>query len=290
MISVADCIDIINTLLPEPHAGLLAGMLFGTKAQLSPELKQALIDTGTIHITALSGMNISILVALTATTLLRVTSRRIASLLTLFIIIGFILFVGISPSVVRAGIMGSLSLLAIVFGRQQRALFFLGLTSLLMVIVHPSYLTDMSFQLSVGATLGILLFAKPSRTLYQAYSPSLPHTDQDASVIPHVSNHSKTLIPSFIHDDLKTTCAAQIFTIPLIALYMNQISLISPVANVLIGIVIAPLTILGLAMVALGFVIPPLSSVLSWIVWFFLSYLIAIVEFLAAFPYASIHW
>src|SRR4030042_5052354 len=113
MVTVATFTSVINHLLPEPHAGLLAGMLFGTRATISQEFVQALTVTGTLHIIALSGMNISILAGLSIMTLLRFVSRRVASLLTVLIIVGFVWFVGVSPSVVRAAIMGSLTLFSI---------------------------------------------------------------------------------------------------------------------------------------------------------------------------------
>ena len=85
MIAVADFTSVINQVLPEPHAGLLNGIIFGTKASLSRDFLQALITTGTLHIVALSGMNISILVGAMQGTLLRVASRRVTHLLTILL-------------------------------------------------------------------------------------------------------------------------------------------------------------------------------------------------------------
>lgn len=158
MVTVATFTSLINQLLPEPHAGLLAGILFGTKATLSKELVAALTTTGTLHIVALSGMNITILSSLVNMTLLRFINRRVASILTIALIIGFILFVGPSPSVIRAGIMGGISLLAIVFGRQTLGLLSWMLAVSTMILLNPSWITDLSFQLSALATLGMILF------------------------------------------------------------------------------------------------------------------------------------
>src|SRR3972149_10147107 len=115
--TVATLTGIMNQLLPEPHAGLLSGILFGTRATLVPELVTALIRSGTLHIVALSGMNITILTNVIGVMLLPFFKRWIASVLSILVIAGFIAFVGPSPSVIRAGIMGSISLIAIVFGR-----------------------------------------------------------------------------------------------------------------------------------------------------------------------------
>src|SRR3989338_9025540 len=149
-------ISSINSLLPEPHASLLNGIIFGYKAQLSPALYQSLVDTGTLHIIALSGMNITILASLTANATLFL-GRRLSSLVTIGLIVLFVMLVGMSPTVVRAAIMGSMSLLAIYFGRQYQALLALVLTSLIMLLFDFDLLKSLSFQLSFLATLGLIL-------------------------------------------------------------------------------------------------------------------------------------
>ncbi len=146
MITVTTFTSIINQVLQEPHAGLLAGILFGTKATLSKDFLDALTTTGTLHIIALSGMNISILSGLSITTLLRFVSRRVASLLTILIIIGFVWFVGVSPSVIRAAIMGCLTLLSIVLGRQTWTLFTYCITIGIMLLLKPDWIGTFPFN------------------------------------------------------------------------------------------------------------------------------------------------
>jgi competence protein ComEC len=265
MVSLADATSVINQLLPEPHAGLLSGILYGTKASLYPDLKDALIRSGTLHIVALSGMNITILSSLTATTLLYVFSRKITSLLTIVIIIGFVWFVGPSPSVVRAAIMGSLTLLSATLGRQRQALLLLIITGCIMLIIDRSYLTNVSFQLSFLATLGLILFN-------------------------NASDKKKLSFFTLIKDDFRTTLAAQVFTIPIFFFQFHRLSLLSPFANVLIGWMIAPLTVLGLLLSFLGVLWLPLATPLSWIAWGFLEYLLRVVFFVSAIPFASVEF
>lgn len=258
MVTVATFTSVINQVLPEPHAGLLAGMLFGTKATLSKDFLDALTKTGTLHIVALSGMNISILADICATTFLRVTSRRVASLATVLIIIGFVWFVGVSASVVRAAIMGSLALLAVMTGRPTWSLFSFILTVGSMLLVKPSWIGDLSFQLSALATLGIILFGKKQKNV--------------------------------IGDTLQTTLSAQVFTIPLILFTFRRISLVSPLTNVLIGWVIAPLTGIGMALAFLGWIWLPIGYVFGWVSWVLLEYLILMVNWTAKLPFSSLGW
>lgn len=288
MITVQDAATAINQLLPEPHAGLLAGILFGVRAQLSSELKNDLIRTGTIHITALSGMNITILVNLTVSTLLRIFSRRVSSLLAILIVCWFIWFVGPSASVVRAAIMGCLSLIAVMLGRQQRSIFFLFLTVILMLVVQPTYISDIGFQLSVLATLGILIFASPHQIAVKFPTEQSKPADDTLSL-----GQKRTifrLIPSFVYDDIKTTLAAQVFTLPLLAFEFQRVSLISPLANVSIGFLIAPLTILGILMVIFELIFPVLAIPLSWVLYVLLSYLVFVIQLFSSFSLSNIQW
>ncbi|MCX6791608.1 MAG: ComEC/Rec2 family competence protein [Candidatus Gottesmanbacteria bacterium] len=266
MVTVSTFTSVINQVLPEPHAGLLAGILFGTKATLSKDFLDALTTTGTLHIIALSGMNISILADLSILTLLRFVSRRIASLLTVLIIIGFVWFVGASPSVVRAAIMGSLTLFAVLLGRPTWSIFSFVLTVSIMLIVKPSWIGDLSFQLSALATLGIILFG-------------------GKSAVP-----SKNFVKAFIEDSLRVTLSAQVFTIPLILFVFRRISLVSPLTNILIGWVIAPVTALGMASAILGWIWLPLGYVFGWISWVLLEYLILMVQWTAKLPFSSLGW
>jgi competence protein ComEC len=111
--TVSGLTSIINELLPEPHAGLLAGLLFGTKSTLPRDFYTALIASGTLHIVALSGENITIMESLIGMILLPLVGKRIASFLTIVMIMWFVWFVGPSSSIIRAAIMGSLSLIAV---------------------------------------------------------------------------------------------------------------------------------------------------------------------------------
>ncbi len=300
--TVATFTAVVNELLPEPAAGLLNGMLFGTRASLTPELYQALITTGTLHIIALSGMNITILTNLVNLVLLKLISRRPASLLTILLIGGFVWFVGASPSVVRAAIMGGISLLAVIFGRQTWAILFWLLAIGIMLLLNFSWLGELSFQLSALATLGIILFGKgnaaevgvPWLSRRQGPDPSLVHQPSSAKAVTAFETvrlpAAFVMLWQLIKEDLRLTLAAQVFTIPLILWAFHRVSLVSPLANLLIGWVIAPVTALGILTAAVGSVFLPAGQVLAWIVWIPLTYLVKIVEIVSTLPFASLGW
>lgn len=279
--TVADVISIINSLLPEPHAGLLAGMLFGVKAAIAPDLYEALVRTGTLHIVALSGMNITIFISLTNVLLLRLVGRRVASLCTIVLICWFVLFVGPSASVIRAAIMGTITLLAVVFGRQYWAFWSWVIAAGVMLAINPGWIGDLSFQLSVMATLGIILFGKKAQQ-----QPKVPQETKKMSRFIRILRLGEAVVG----DDLRITLAAQVFTIPLIFFAFHRISLISPLSNLLIGFVVAPLTGVGLFMVSVGLVFLPLAQVIAWVVWVPLAYILLVVTTLSRIPFASLGW
>lgn len=299
MISFDTLTSILNRVLPEPHAGLLSGILFGTKATLDAEFKQALMTTGTLHIVALSGMNISILTVLVNLVLIRYVKRPIANMLSVAIIIGFIWFVGPSPSVIRAAIMGSISLLSVSVGRQSWPILSWILAVFIMLLLNPLWIADVSFQLSILATLGIILFSTASKVDIDPVDPlSVPGNEiqwsqsaDDTETTQKATGLLGTLpgiLLTFLRDDLCVTLAAQVFTIPVIFFQFHRISLISPVTNVLIGWLIAPVTVIGFVIVGAGLFWMPLAYAAGWIAWVLLSAIIGAVRLTASIPFAGL--
>lgn len=258
---------VINSLLPEPQASLLNGILFGVKSYMPRYLYNSLVATGTLHIIALSGMNISILTALTAQTTLFL-GRKASSILTICLIVVFVVFVGPSPSIVRAAMMGSLSLLSIYFGRQDWGLLSLFLVSGIMLLFNFSLMKNLSFQLSFLATLGIILATKRSKRYF--------------------TRGWMERAKYWFMENIKITLSAQLFTLPIIFYNFHRISLVAPIANLAIEWTIQPIMVLGFSAAIIGFIFQPLGWVISWLVWVPLTYLIVVVEFLAKIPLASI--
>jgi competence protein ComEC len=260
-------LSVINTLLPEPQASLLNGILFGVKTSMPKEFYNSLVTTGTLHIIALSGMNITILTNLISIITLK-GGRKKSSLLTIFFIIIFILFVGPSPSIVRAGIMGSLSLLAVYFGRQSWAILSLIIATGIMLLVYNKLILDLSFQLSFLSTLGIIIGGRIK-----------------------INNKADNLFNKFKYiflQNLKITLSAQVFTLPVIVYNFHRISLIAPLANILIEWVTQPIMILGFVTSVVGIIWLPLGYLPAWFSWVFLTYFIKIIELLSKIPGASI--
>jgi competence protein ComEC len=97
-------------------------------------------------------------------------------------------------------------------------------------------------------------------------------------------------IYSIIADSLRLTLSAQVFTIPLIFMTFRQISLVSPLTNLLVGWIIAPITVIGMAAAILGWIFLPLGYVFGWVSWVMLEYILIVIQLSAKLPFSSISY
>lgn len=256
---------VINQYLPEPHASLLNGIIFGIPLKGDKVFYREIQIVGLLHIVVLSGTNINIMTAL-ITKITSGISRFYSYLITILFIIIFIAFVRPQAPIVRAGFMSILTFVSIITGRKTFALYALFFSAIITALIWPEWILGVSFQLSYGATLGLILFSKKSKV-----------ENKEESIYAKIKN--------YCIEDFKTSMAAQVFTIPIIFIYFKQLSLIAPFANVFISWVIAPLMIFGFLTAFLGAIHPVLGVVFSFICFGLLSYIVWIIKTLAAIPY-----
>ena len=255
--------SIINSYLPEPHASLLNGIIFGVSLHTSQEFYQQIRIVGLLHIVVLSGTNITILAAIIAT-LTKKFGKFISILLTILMIIIFIIFVGPQAPIIRAGIMGILTLVAILYGRKSTALYSLFLSLLMIIIFKFDWISTISLQLSYGATLGIILFGTT------------------------ITKPSTGFLTNFFNDfkkEIRLSLSAQIFTIPIIFLYFKQISLIGIISTAFVSPLITPLMIFGFATAVLGKIHFSLGLIPSYICYIMLDYMVKVIEILSKIPF-----
>ena len=144
-------------ILPSEEATFLSGLTIGARGEFSPELSDAMQKSGTTHLVALSGYNISILVYVVMSTLLFFMPRRAALVVATHVIIGFVMMTGAESSVVRAAIIGFIILASFEIGRVRDFRNIILASCLLMVLLSPKVLVfDIGFQLSFLSLLGIV--------------------------------------------------------------------------------------------------------------------------------------
>lgn len=143
--------------LPEPEAALARGILLGQRASIPRDLMEDFNSSGTSHLIAISGFNVMLVAGLTASSLAWLLGRRAATIWAMAAVVLFALFVGGSGSVLRAAVMGLVMLGARLSGRPGSALASVLLAAAALTAWRPTIIDDAGFQLSVAATLGIVL-------------------------------------------------------------------------------------------------------------------------------------
>jgi len=253
----------ISSILSEPQNSLLAGILVGLRRGIPEDLLNDFNTTGTTHIIALSGFNITIIAAGLDFLLLHYFGRRLSFILSLIAIALFVVLTGASASVVRAGIMGILGLLALNIGRLYAINNALAFTAAAMIFINPKILHfDVGFHLSFLALLGIV-YLNPVIEKYL------------------------TLVPLIVRPYLAATISAQVFTIPVLLYNFDRLSLIAPIANILVLPVVPPLMLFGFLSGTVALISEVIALPLVWLSWLMLTYIIKVTEWLASIPLAS---
>lgn len=236
----------------QPYSGLLVGIIFGIKSLLTDQIIRSFRITGVSHIVAASGMNVTLVAGFLFGLLGSFLRRRWATGISIAGIFAYTALAGFDASIVRAALMGTLAFSAGFFGRQYSGVYVLMLVSLIMLLWDPLLLLDVGFQLSVLATAGILLLKS---SLFSA---------------------------NIIGDDLGTTLAAQIATLPVLLSVFGQYSLLSILANLLVLWTIPLIMIIGGVGIFVGLFFQPVGTFIVWLSIPLLWYLTSVTTFFSA--------
>jgi competence protein ComEC len=258
-------IDSLQRSLPEPESSFVSGILLGAKQNMPQKLIEDFNNTSTTHLIALSGFNITIIANFIQNTARFFSFSAGWSFFSA--ILGITIFTigtGASASVVRAAIMGVVSLIALRSGRVYNNKFALLFAGALMVAIWPSLLRfDLGFQLSFLATLGLVYFSD------------------------FFNQKLKCLTNFFaLRENLATTLAAQIFVLPLLIINFQKISFVSPIVNVLVLPLIPYTMLTGFLGGAVGIVSPALGFIINLPTWLMASFTLNVISFFASWPIA----
>ena len=252
--------------MPKQDAAAIFAMLFGGYQGIRPELLEAFTITGIVHILSVSGSHIT-LMAGTANIVgrfLHMSPRATAALAT-GVILFYSLLAGAIPPVIRSALMGILTLLALTAGRERDAQHILGLVALGLLLYSPLWLFDISFQLSFGATAGLLYLAPPLR------------------------ESLRKKLPVFVADSLAVTIGAQLSVLPIIAWYFNVLSLSSLLANLVIAPIVEWIIVAGLLAGLLASLLPLAGKVVFLLASVVLGLVYELSRWVAALPGSQIY-
>lgn len=263
---------VYETALPQTSASLMMGIVFGIKQSLPQTFKDALSLTGVYHVVAASGMNVSLIAGAFMVVFGSFLKRQTALLFSIGGIIFYAILAGAEPSIVRASIMGSILFLAGIIGRQNLAFWSLMLTGYIMLMVNPFLIRDIGFQLSFLATFGILVF--------------LPIIPDHLSVMSRSQKGHSHENEKVVIQDLKTTLAATLGTLPVLISAFGQVSLLSFPVNLLVLWTIPFIMGIGSVSALVGFLSEPLGSLIAYLALPFLLYFEWVVMFFSKYDFA----
>lgn len=266
---------VIYQLYPDPEASLLAGILLGLERGIPAEVSRAFQATGTAHIIAISGFNMSLLAGLCTALFAKRLGKGRGALAALLTIGLYTVLVGAQAAVVRAAVMSGLAVFAMQVGRRQAGLNSLALTAALMACIQPFVLWDVGFQLSVSATLGLVLFGESWPRAFQRWLGRW--------LAPVAAKRAADVVGEY----LLLTLAAQLMTLPVIVFHFRRFSLVSLLANPLVLPVQPMVMILGGLSLLGGLVWLPAGRLLAYAAWPLTAFTIRAVETLSKLPGAE---
>ncbi|GAB4201992.1 MAG: ComEC/Rec2 family competence protein [Roseiflexaceae bacterium] len=265
------CKAILLRLLPEPQASIAVGILLGLQSSIPDDVYDTFSVTGTSHILVVSGWNFTIVAAMLAALALRVRLGRGTTLaLSLLALWAYAFFVGATGTVLRAAVMASLVVLARSAERETDPWRLLALACWGLTLHNPQTLWDLGFQLSALATASLFAFGKPVERWLERIPPL------------------RWPALGWMKEALTATFAAQILALPIILYHFGNLSVIAPLANVLLVPVVPYAMLLGAVALVGGLVWLPLGQWLALAAWLPLAWMTEGARLLAQVPGAAV--
>lgn len=251
-----------RTAIPDSLAGFGLGLLIGVKGLIPENLQDTLTLVGLTHLIAVSGYNLTIIVLFVHKVFGRISTYT-ATVASVWLIIGFLLITGFSASIVRAAFVAGLALLAHYYGYRIKAMTLIALPAAVTAVVNPNYIMhDLGWQLSFLAFFGILVLAPLAEQRFFAR-------------------------PNLISSLLTQSLSAHIMTFPLILLIFHSLSVVSPLANLLILPLVPLAMFLSFATGIVGLISPLLASWVALPTTGLLALMIGISQWIAGWGGAS---
>jgi len=253
----------LRRLVPEPESGILLGIALGDRASISADLAYAFARSGTSHLLAISGFNMTLVASAVGALLRGHSGPKVRALATVLSVLLYSLLVGLGASVVRSAVMAAITSLGVALGRRAAAANGLCAAIAVMLAIDPATVGDASFLLSAGATAGLLAFQGPIAARL-------------------------AWLPRLVGEGLAATLAATLPTLPLVAGIFGRISLVSPIANLVAVPLFPALMAASVATIAAGAVSMDLARPFALAAYAIAFALRVIVETAAALPLAAV--
>lgn len=251
----------MKTALPEPLSSFGLGLLVGIRALIPKDMQAELTLVGLSHLVAVSGYNLTIIVA-AVNRALQKAGRGVALVVSLWLIVAFLIATGASASIVRASLVSVLSLVAAFYGRRFNPMALIMITGGLTAAINPAYLTDLGWLLSFLAFFGILVVA-----------PAI-----EARL-----HHPKSVLVRLFIESL----TAHVLTLPLILFMFGQLSVVAPLSNLVILPLIPVAMAVSFGAGLAGMFVPAFAGWFAWPAMLVLGFITKVIDQFASLPWAG---
>ncbi len=243
-------IYVVNRSLPGTEAGLLNGMLWGDKSGFSKDFYNQLKNSGLVHLVVVSGSNVILVFKGLVENLAKIIGRKKAIGLGFVIVLGYLEIVGWEIPVVRAMILISVMYWAQILGRKYNLVRGLILSGLIIVLAWPGSIKEVSFWLSFLAFIGVVTC--PWKGI------------------------------------LASSFWVSWWISPIMGLFFGKLSLIGPISNMLVILVVEVVTIMGFLGSIIGILIPILGKIILWSIWPLLKYFATVTEMIGNLSWVNL--
>lgn len=250
--------------LPLNLSSLMVGVTLGIKDNIPGETIKAIKNSGVAHALAVSGLHTGIIYAVLEFAFYRLgISRKLSFVIESIVIIFYSFLAGLSPSVIRASIMIMVFMLSKVVGRENDSLNSMCFSAVILLLINPLILFSVSFQLSYGAVIGIIVFYNQIKMMLE-------------------------LLPKYLQESIAVMLSAQLVVGPVLAYHFYNISLAGFIANLLVVPLVSLVLITGLISGLVGLIFEPLGALFVKCPGLLLDIVEKIVLISSKLPFATI--
>lgn len=271
----------IDSIMPEKEAEMLKGLLLGDISGIDDGIQEEFKISNLSHILAVSGMQVNYIIFAVEWVCSKIVGKRNSKILTIVILILYMAITGFSPSIVRATIMGIILILSTIVYKKNDFWNTLAFSLLLILIYNPFLIQNVGLVLSYLGTIGIVVFNK---TIF-LFADTIRIKNKKWRY--KINLKSKRL--KKIKQNIAVTLSAQLAVFPYMIFSFNLFGTYFLITNLLAGLVIEPITIIGIIAVAISFISIKFSDFFSYVVQFLVNTLMLVAK-ISNLPFSKIYF
>ena len=271
----------IDSIMPEKEAEMLKGLLLGDISEIDDGIQEEFKISNLSHILAVSGMQVNYIIFAVEWVCSKIVGKRNSKILTIVILILYMAITGFSPSIVRATIMGIILILSTIVYKKNDFWNTLAFSLFLILIYNPFLIQNVGLVLSYLGTIGIVVFNK---TIF-LFADTIRIKNKKWRY--KINLKSKRL--KKIKQNIAVTLSAQLAVFPYMIFSFNLFGTYFLITNLLAGLVIEPITIIGIIAVAISFISIKFSDFFSYIVQFLVNTLMLVAK-ISNLPFSKIYF